>query len=435
METKHEMHWGILGPGTVESTRRVRTLGLAASTRQFNELAVPGLGGVWFGRQLYLATLGVLVAERAQAAGSHVSRIAVANAVEALGCWLALDHGKRADARIRGSTKLKTTTPDELSFAKVSRPTFYVTQPMRMSTVTALPALGLVETSGSRFNSFRCTPNGLKLVEAVGGEYRPHRCDLVEYLVRWVRGKDSGMATGALREALSPVEPMREDARLFLKEVLRQGAPDRPIAERLRRAEALAWVQTRRRGAAPIAWDGRPAHLGERHWEDLRAGAGFFGARDAALTVLDRLEAHMGTAGQRFSLSGAIPATLESALSGLRDASGAFLALEHENAEANEFCRETRSGPDIEVLRRLVERDGRVLRLIGHDVCAGPAFHGAGAGPQMPAPEQETVPSTTELTWPEGISHRVPNLWSLSLDIEGSLDAWLRPRTEESQIA
>jgi hypothetical protein len=38
------LHSGILGPGTLESTRRVRTLGLAASTRLFNELAVQGLG-------------------------------------------------------------------------------------------------------------------------------------------------------------------------------------------------------------------------------------------------------------------------------------------------------------------------------------------------------------------------------------------------------
>ena len=55
--------WGILGPGSVESVRRVRTLGLASSTRLFNELAVPGLGGVWFGKQLLFSTLGVMVAE------------------------------------------------------------------------------------------------------------------------------------------------------------------------------------------------------------------------------------------------------------------------------------------------------------------------------------------------------------------------------------
>jgi hypothetical protein len=57
--------WGLIGPGALPSERRVRTLGVAASVRRFNELAVPGIGGVWFGKQLFLATLGVKVAELA----------------------------------------------------------------------------------------------------------------------------------------------------------------------------------------------------------------------------------------------------------------------------------------------------------------------------------------------------------------------------------
>ena len=44
--------WGILGPGSIESDRRVRTLHLAATTRHFTERAVPGRGNVGFGRQL-----------------------------------------------------------------------------------------------------------------------------------------------------------------------------------------------------------------------------------------------------------------------------------------------------------------------------------------------------------------------------------------------
>ena len=95
--------WGILGPGSVESVRRVRTLQLAATTRDFNERAVPGLGGVWFGRQLFLATLGLRVAERATARGSRAGKIAVANAIEALACWLAIKAGLGAgERRVRG---------------------------------------------------------------------------------------------------------------------------------------------------------------------------------------------------------------------------------------------------------------------------------------------------------------------------------------------
>ena len=52
------MFWGLLGPETLNGERRTRTLGVGAAVRCFNDLAVPGTGGVWFGKQVLLATLG-----------------------------------------------------------------------------------------------------------------------------------------------------------------------------------------------------------------------------------------------------------------------------------------------------------------------------------------------------------------------------------------
>ena len=90
------MKWGVLGPGKTLSNRRIRTLDLAVATRDFNERAVPGLGGVWFGRQIYLSVLGVCVAREAGRAGCKASPIQVANSIEALACWLSLQKGTRA---------------------------------------------------------------------------------------------------------------------------------------------------------------------------------------------------------------------------------------------------------------------------------------------------------------------------------------------------
>jgi hypothetical protein len=83
--------WGLLGPETLANERRTRTLDLGAAVWTFNDLAVPGLGGVWFGKQLLLATLGVAIGERARNSGQRAQNIEVANAVEAQACWLALD--------------------------------------------------------------------------------------------------------------------------------------------------------------------------------------------------------------------------------------------------------------------------------------------------------------------------------------------------------
>ena len=157
--------WGLLGPETLASEHRTRALGLGATVRSFNDLAVPGLGGGWFGKQLLLGALGVAIAERVRNSGKRAQNIEVTNAVEALACWLALDFsGWKRDPRLRGALKL--SGKKDLSFATVSKRSFYVTQPMRQATVQPLRALGVIESSGERFNAFRCTRHGEAFIEA-----------------------------------------------------------------------------------------------------------------------------------------------------------------------------------------------------------------------------------------------------------------------------
>ena len=243
--------WGILGPGSIESVRRVRTLQLAATTRHFNERAVPGLGNVWFGRQLYLATLGLRVAERAAERGSSAGKIAVANAIEALGCWLAIRGGLRAgEGRVRGTTLLAGKT--DLSFRSVSQPGFYVSQPMRMATVSALPALGFADATGSRFSAFACNADGAAFIDAVAADCHPFGRELVEHLALWVCGETDQVNTDAVYRGLAPVLPLPPRARQLLHTRLEQGAAGEAADDRTRRGDALRWVRARRRGAPPV---------------------------------------------------------------------------------------------------------------------------------------------------------------------------------------
>ena len=107
---------------------------------------------VWYSKQLLLSTLGVAVAEEARNRGAKVQNIEVANSIEALACWLALNgNGWSRDTRLRGNSKLQGK--DDFSFRRVRQRNFYVTQPMRMATVQPLPALGFVETDSARFVS------------------------------------------------------------------------------------------------------------------------------------------------------------------------------------------------------------------------------------------------------------------------------------------
>ena len=128
------VQWGLLGPEQLAGSRRTRTLGLGAAVRKFNQLAVPGLGVVWFTKQIFLATLGVRVADRLRPISANVKAIGIANAVEALACWCAFNsNGWASDSRLRGSQKL--AGKDNLTFARLRQPRFYVTQPMRIAAV------------------------------------------------------------------------------------------------------------------------------------------------------------------------------------------------------------------------------------------------------------------------------------------------------------
>lgn len=422
-----KMTWGLLGPEKIEGTRRARTLGVAAAVREFNDLAVPGLGGVWFGKQLALATLGVRLA--AQAVGKPISNITMANAVEALACGLALqksrDGSPLQDARLRGSTKLRGKT--DFSFKVVSKTGFYVTQPMRMASVQTLPALGLVASDARRFNAFTCTEQGEALTEAAFGK------KLVNLLNEWVLGKRPA-DSHELRKALSPLEPLPDEAQIFLLSQLRQGNPQEDPTSKSRRRTALAWVESLRQGrAADETWDTKPPELDEAHWGDLKTGSLFFSTRNAGIKLLDTLEVHIARqTGLKLRLAEPIPPHIARQIDALRNHARAYTALGHGQKEAKKFCSECLESDETHLLAKLVERDGRVLQLRHGYVVPGPAFKGnsalvAGGDETAGAPSGTGVNPQTRL-WPDGISSRVNNLFMLNADLHGDMSRWMSRR-------
>lgn len=427
-----ETTWGLLGPEFLPNTRRTRTLGLGASVRSFNDLAVPGLGGVWYGKQLLLATLGVAVAEKARSRGAKVQNIEVANAIEALACWLAFRHTKWiSDARLRGSTKLQGKV--DFSFQQVRQRNFYVTQPMRMATVQALPALGFVDSDSVRFNSFQCTQEGRDFIEDVTKSYRPHKKAVIDHLTNWVLGESDKLTNSQpLREVLSPLEPFPEEEIPLLRERLIQGGNE-SREDKKRRGNALAWVEALLENRPEsLTWADRPKEISEEHWHDLQAGAMFFETREAAIAVLDAAEVHIRnqTVGQSCSLKAKIPETLKPAMKNLKSAANKYLAFKHSDDEANTFCRECINDDDpSSILRSLVKRDGHVLHLVDDEVKLDPAFRGSRPSAEQPGAndENQNTPQVGDIPMPEGISYRVRNLYLLNLDMHGELDGWLNP--------
>lgn len=427
--------WGLSGPEFLPSLRRTRTLGLGSSIRRFNELAVPGLGGIWFGKQALLATLGVVVAEQARNNGVKVQNIEVANAIEALACWLAfLRNGWSGDSRLRGSSKLQGKG-DDFSFLRVRQRNFYVTQPMRMATVQALPALGFVDSESTRFNAFRTSDLGASFIHQACRDFRPYGRSVSQHLAMWVCGKDSRVSSDELCGALSPLIPLANDARPLLRERLIQGGHEE-LEDKRRRGNALAWVEELwRTKSAQVGWETRPKQITDIHWQDLTAGARFFRAREAAIKVLDVLEAHIGNQvlGPAFSLRAKLPEALLPLIEALRAAAKDFLSTQHADEGAISFCRECSGDDASRIIRSLVERDGHVLRLIGDDVKPGPAFRGFEAVGNDLEAEPTDSPGAGTSPLPDSISYRMHNLYLLNVDLHGDLSQFLLSESDGVQ--
>lgn len=432
--------WGLLGPETLPSLRRTRGLGIAASVRRFNDLAVPGLGGVWFGKQIFLALLGVAVAEYVRAWGNSpdirkISNIEVTNAVEALACWMAYrKNGWTPDPRLRGITKLRGW--HSITFQQARQPGFYVTQPMRIATVQTLPALGLVEADNTRFNSFRCSDTGRRLIDAVTqGEVSRTATEgdhalwaesnaTIQSLAKWVLdiGQRKRLPSA---DILSPLFPLPNTARDVLRRGLLKVGPDAK-----RRQDAWTWISSLEAGGA-ASWERKPVQLSEAHWHDLQAGACFFALREAAITVLDELESHMGTMASPSldlsDLSKDRPCDLEPLMLAAQQYLTVMREGRDEDKDALVFAEEC-CGDDI--VRALVRRDGQVLQLRGEHIVPGPAFRGS---PQRLGDDtdEEDGPQPAGVPLPPHISSRVRNLWLLQQDMAGKLEALLHPEQKE----
>jgi hypothetical protein len=359
-----------------------------------------------------------------------VRNIEATNAVEALACWLALNYnGWHRDARLRGATKMRGAT--DLSFANMRKPSFYVTQPMRQATVQPLRALGLVESTGERFNAFSSTQVGRDIIDAVCSGHYPCNRTVLEHLGGWASGAHHKVHNSApLTEPLSPLEPMPQSAREVLRERIVRGTG----TDAIRRRTALDWVdRLRDQLDRQVEWGAKPPMLDDGHWKDLHAGALFFTTRDAAIELLHEVEGHISNQSvQKLFLDQPFPGTIVAKIRSLQHHGQAFLDNGYDpspGVEASAFCRECTEQGDARLLEHLLAREGRVLRQYGRDIVPGVAFReGHVAHPEAArSAEEEGAEADVGqgIPLPDGISHRVSNLFLLNLDLHGNLDDWL----------
>lgn len=425
--------WGTVGPESLGSRRRTRTLRLAADIRACNEAAVPGTGGLWYCKQLLFAALGIHLATKLGR-----NNIVTANAVEALACLLGSKHLEDSDrdGRLRGRRKMAGRSSD-LPFKEISNRSFYVSLPMRMGIGQPLRELGFATGENDRFNALRLTGVGRAFLDAALEDYKPYRTTVLLHLLDWVAGGSKGNSTSAMIGALSPLSALPPRASALVEEQLKSAKCDGYE----RRADCMQWV--RRITAAPTSasWQQRPSEIPPAHWRDLDAGTRFFGVRDAAVACLDAVEYQMASQGKSSirSQDAVRHEKVEPALDGAKEAAANFLALNHapQNAEgAIAFATCLAKAPRLEVIQELVKRDGRVLVAApdGIGIERGSAFDSDVALSTIePVDIEDNVEEEQTIPLPKGISRRVSKLALLCLDLDGKLDRWLKPPAADSE--
>lgn len=171
------MNWFIPTFEDFQTQRAILNLRLGRSIRYYRELIVPGIGGVWFLRQLSWACAGLHYAE------NHPYKPAkIANAIEALGCKLEWKHVDRDVYQKKGRQAFNRDEHVSIwRFTELTEPINYVQVTYRQSTVRALWGLNLAP--GTRYNSMALTDLGRDLNDAFLSQR-----GLKEDLASWLNG-------------------------------------------------------------------------------------------------------------------------------------------------------------------------------------------------------------------------------------------------------
>jgi hypothetical protein len=301
-----------------------------------------------------------------------VSALPVGNAVEALMMRKATEQGL-ADRRVRGLRKMQGLK--DWSFKNLKRRGTYVVQPIRMAMVQPLVALGFVQ--GSRFGAFTIHTAGAQMLNLpVMANYR-------RVLGAWAHG-GSPHGLNKVIEDLSPNAAVPPDVRKLILARLVGG--DDPSTLRRRALVALKTGPSAAQLDAVEPLSGITAD----HWTDLRAGAAFMDLRSAALAVLYRLEERLlqlrdanEDAWLPFDEASKNVGEPLAALRHCARQLGARIDAADESS-SRKFLSEVQDLPDQQLLQKLAERDGTVIRWRDDRISLGPA---AGEMPSIDADE------------------------------------------------
>ena len=206
-----EANWFLADLSEYSATRALLDLGLRSADQHFRELVVPGIGSVWFVRQLSWTTAAIRMVEHHGV--KSFTKTDAAHAIEALACKAEYLHDKES-LRIRGKRAFDKDPDGNVtrSAAALVKPGSYVSTTFRQGTTRALTSLGLA--TGGRFRQFCLTPAGASLADEIlkGSGFGSGNRNLASSLKGWFDDSTaSGWQWNSVQRALSPNSPTKSE--------------------------------------------------------------------------------------------------------------------------------------------------------------------------------------------------------------------------------
>lgn len=382
---------------------------------------VPGLGRVWFVRQMSWPVAALALRHELQGNGNVPRASAISHGLEALGCKLEWAADPDA-ARILGKRAFGRDHDHEIwSFDKLRTTKHYVQNTHRQAATRTLhEERGLGLATGPRFDAYELTSSGEQLAEAFldqavgkgGGSLRAR-------LAAWLRGEDIDVSR-TVREALGPSSPSDTERALVRARVF-----DTATSARRRQAANAVGLAQEPRGMPEVARRLREAGHAD-HANDVDA-AHAFGlmldrARDLAAAISERVDqSQRGWAITDSVKDGAI-ANLVAAL---RKAGSEFLATSEPAKFAESRSTTFASGLAREVAQvvaTVARATSEVFSVADDRIHRGPLFRVVESSTALREAlrNQETEdgadtlePDSTDQTF------RLSNLHALARDLEG----------------
>jgi len=375
--------WFSPAPSALTAKRLSLDFGLRSADLYFREQVVPGIGNVWFVRQLSWPLAALYLHKNLR--NSRLRPAEICYGIEALACKLEFMYGdnkgdKKASTRILGKRAFeRDTNGDQWAFSQLRKVTNYVRNTHRQTAMRAIRGgQGLGFAQGTRFDLLELEPIGQELAEKFLAQSVGRGGGTLEsWLGKWLQnGNKVPNGPKTLLKALSPEEATDDERQIVRSRLLDVESPEcrtrKQLAQALGNADDLPDIES------TVVKQLRKA--GCRIQADIVLAALAFGAmldraRDSVASLTRAVEPERGDV--KLAKLAEVSAIKDS-IKNLRSASKNYVEKANKagvkEATSRSFADAVAAGDDVGVIRFLAERSGEVLGFADDSVTRGSLF-------------------------------------------------------------